>query len=666
MIRTTQNCDNIVTVWMDCPTKPVNTCSTEFLHRLAEAIDQIERDRPAAVIFASAKSRSFCAGADLFELRAMSTEQIADFLARGQALFDRIAHLSTRTVAAINGDCLGGGFELALACQHRVAVDETAISIGLPEVKIGLIPAWGGTTRLPRLIGLRAALPILLAGKTMPPRKAMRAGMIDEVVPAESLVHAATRIALGPAPRRRLPIVDRAVAVVPFLRNRVLAVAQRKTMKLTHGNYPAPLALLRAVRAGYADGFAAGLAAERSEILHVIETSAGRNLLRLFFLRQAAKKQAAAQAGGTPIEVKHAAVIGGGTMGAGIVHSLIRAGIPVRLIEVSPSAVSAALGRIQRMLDEDVSAGRLTPLAARHTFNRVWPTTDWSGLRLADVVIEAVVETMDAKREVFARLDRLTRPTAVLASNTSSLQIADIAAATMHPQRVVGLHFFNPVPKMPLVEVVRTSQSDSASLATAVALAARIGKTPVLVKDSPGFVVNRTLIPYLHDALTMAGEGTSIESIDRAMKDWGMPMGPFELMDEIGLDVAGHVLDSLGGHDIQRGIGETLALAKQRGWLGKKSGRGFYVYPKTELNDELAHALGGGRDSFLENDAIQHRLLQPMVASAAAILAEGVVDSADSIDLAMVMGAGVAPFRGGITQMLPASKTIVDVPRHAA
>lgn len=658
--NTTVNNAVVTTVWMDAPGKPVNTNSPQMLADLDAAVAAIEREKPAGVIFASAKTKSFNAGADLFEVRKMATDAMVRYLEHGQALFNRIEQLPMPTVAAINADCLGGGFELALACKYRVAADETNISIGLPEIKLGLVPAWGGTTRLTRLIGLTRALPILLAGKTMPPRKAQKAGLINDVVRAEVLHAAALRIATRGATSRKPRLLDRTIATVPALRRRVLAAARRQTLESTYGHYPAPLRLLDVVATGYQHGFQAGLNAEREALLNLSQTGACQNLIRLFFLKQGAKKRAAEPLSAKPAEIKHAAVIGGGTMGAGIVHALARAGIPVRLVEVNPAAVSAALGRIQKMLDDDVAAGRITKLAARHAFNRVSPTTEWTGLELADFVVEAVLETMPAKREVFEKLDRLTRPSAVLASNTSSLRVSEIAeAATLHPERVVGLHFFNPVPKMPLVEIVRGAKSDDAALATAVALAGRMGKTPVLVNDASGFLVNRILIPYLAEALVVASEGVAITDIDRAMKQWGMPMGPFELLDEIGLDIGAHVLRQLG-RDWPQPAHATAAVehaVKQR-WLGKKTGIGFYQHmqskkrtkrPNMTVNEELARMIAP-TPAPMDTEAVQSRLVLPMVNEAARALDENVTDSVETIDLATVFGTGLAPFRGGIVQ----------------
>ena len=650
-IRTSVDADNVLTIVMDSPGKPVNTFSPQLLAELSSAIDAVERDKPKAVIFASAKARSFSAGADLTEISKMTREQIADFLATGQSLFNRIAKLPMPTIAAINGDALGGGFELALACRYRVAVDEGSISIGLPEVKIGLIPAWGGTTRLPRTIGLRRALPILLAGKTMPPRKALKAHLIDEVVRREALLAAAKRIVLSGGEPQRAPSIDRMISRLPAARSRILDAAARQTNEKTFGNYPAPTRLLEVVRTGYERGLTAGFDAERQGLIDVSQTDAGRNLLRLFFLRQGAKKRAAEQIHAKPHDIFYAAVIGGGTMGAGIAHAMIRANLPVRLVEVNAQAVSAALGRVKRLLNDDVAAARIDKLAARHAFNRISPTTDWTGLELADFVIEAVVETIEAKRDVFSRLDRHTRPTAVLASNTSSLRVSEMAEATLHPERVVGLHFFNPVAKMPLVEIIRAAHSDDLSLATAVAMAVRLGKTPIIVSDSPGFLVNRILVPYLAEAMKLASEGVPIDRIDLAMKRWGMPMGAFELLDEIGLDVAEHVLRSLATTNPPPKVSAAMAQAMQQRWLGKKAGRGFYVYAKKtqEVNEDLVKTLSGGAPPrSMDDDAIQRRLVQPMVDEANAALREGVVDSPDTIDLATVLGIGLAPFRGGI------------------
>jgi 3-hydroxyacyl-CoA dehydrogenase/enoyl-CoA hydratase/3-hydroxybutyryl-CoA epimerase len=665
IIRITTDADGVVTVWFDAPGKSVNSITDKLVTELTEAIALVEKQQPPAkaLIFASAKKDSFIAGGDLFEIRAMSADpdRMTKFLADGQALYTRIANLPFPTIVAINGDCLGGGFELALACTYRVAADDGSINIGLPETKIGILPGWGGTVRMPQLIGIRKALPLILLGKPLPPKKAKKTGLIDETVRPEALLAAAKRIALkGLARKRKLPLTDR-VLQSALLRKKVLAKAEAEMLKQTHGNYPAAAQVIQIVRDTFDHGNQAGFDSERRALRELMHSPACHNLMRLFFLRQGGKRAIAQQVKAKPKEVNEAAVIGGGTMGAGIAYSLARAGVRVRLIEVDAKAAAAALGRVRKMFEDDTYAGRLNALEARHALNRVSPCTDWTGLGLADLVVEAVAETMDVKREVFAKLDRLTRPDCVLATNTSSLSVAEMAASTSHPNRVVGLHFFNPVPKMPLVEVVRAPLSDDQSLATAVGASLKMGKTPVLVKDAPGFLVNRVLIPYLAEALYMAGEGIPVETIDLAMKRWGMPMGPLELMDEIGLDIGSHVLKSLGSKlnpplEAPPTVGEAL----KRGWLGKKSGTGFYVHGGKKgkdpvLNHELAALVAGGKAAPQVSEAdIQWRLVLPMVNEAAKLLGEGVTDSADTVDLATVFGTGFAPFRGGLARFADA------------
>jgi 3-hydroxyacyl-CoA dehydrogenase / enoyl-CoA hydratase / 3-hydroxybutyryl-CoA epimerase len=407
------------------------------------------------------------------------------------------------------------------------------------------------------------------------------------------------------------------------------------------------------VRKRFDLGHEAGLTAERESLRELMDTPACENLMRLFVLKGKVKKSLTEQIHAKPREVKFAAVIGGGTMGAGIAHGLARAGIQVRLIEVNAQAAAGALGRIRKTLEEEVGSGKISALESRHIFNRISPTIEWTGLEHCDFVVEAVAESMDVKREIFAKLDKLVPAHAILASNTSSLSITEMAHATANPNRVVGLHFFNPVPKMPLVEVVRTDMSDDVSLATAATLAARMGKTVVLVKDAPGFLVNRVLIPYLNEALVLAEEGASITHVDKLMKKWGMPMGPFELLDEIGLDIGAHVLKSIGDRmSPPLRVPPAIDAALSKKWLGKKSGQGFYIHSKKKgvqpkLNEELANMLATKKVSHTDEE-IEQRLLLPMINEAIKLLSEGVTNSADTIDLATVFGIGFAPFRGGL------------------
>ncbi len=656
--------DGVVVVRFDREGRPTNTFTTEAFDELSTVVDRLEsgdlRDA-TGVIFTSGKPDSFIAGADLFEIRTMDGTQLHAFLRLGQGLFDRIAALSMPTVAAINGHCLGGGLELTLACDQRVASDRGSVRIGLPEIKLGIIPAWGGTTRLSHMLGPMRALPILLTGTTMAPRRALRAGIVDEVVRHEVLIAAARR-RMKQADRRPTPgFMGRLSRSAGPARRMVLNAARRQSLAKTCGNYPAAEALIDVVEMACREGHDVGLRAERDAVLRLSETDACRNLMRLFHLRHASKQQARAEAGdaGRAAPVDCAVVVGGGTMGSGIVHALVTAGVRVRLLEIDNAALSAALQRIDGLLRDDIRAKRMSPLEAQDAMHHVSPgllpdgaDTRGIDLTMADIVVEAVTERPDVKQHLFERLDRWTRPDAVLASNTSSLSITDLAAATSRGERVIGLHFFNPVAKMPLVEVVRTSTSAGTALSVGVELALRMGKTPIVVQDAPGFLVNRLLIPYLAEAFVMASEGISITRVDDVMKRWGMPMGPFELLDQIGLDVAAVITaalkGSLGEHIV---VPDTLDVVMEKEWFGRKTGCGFYRYGRRKItvNAGLTEALvaeaGPAEPSRTE---IEDRLLMPMINETARVLEAGIVSSADTIDLATVLGLGLAPFRGGL------------------
>ena len=667
-MRNQRDKNNFLIVQFDQADRQVNTITPQLFDELEQLVTELENESYRGVVFTSSKPDGFIAGADLFEMAQMDHAQMRNFLERGQQIFDRIACLGIPTVAAINGACLGGGLELALACTYRIAADRGSISIGLPEVNIGLIPAWGGTTRMTRQIGILQTLPLLMAGKTMPPRRAVKVGIIDEIVRPEVLLQAAKRLLCQRPPRHQPGLLDRLIMTVPWLLNRVHRSAQKQMIKKTFGNYPAPELLLKTAYVAARRGHEAGLHTEREAAIELAETTVCKNLMRLFFLRSNAKKHIKSLFAIEPMPVNHVAVIGGGTMGAGITHSLIRTGITVRLLEMNPESMSGAMQRIHRLLEADVRSRRLSPLESAQAMSRVVPTIHFderAGLKLVDLVIEAVAERIEVKNEVFNKLARLTRSDAVLASNTSSLSITDMAQTVEDvPRResVIGMHFFNPVPKMSLIEIIQTKYSAAGPLATAAALSLRIGKTPIVVQDSPGFVVNRIVIPYLAEAIMIASEGLPLTEIDVQMKRWGMPMGPYELLDQIGLDIATDIFHSVGGRmgdhiKIPPGFDRVL----EHGWLGKKTGRGFYIYPKKGsrnnkkpiVNKSLIELLVSHVDNsnqIRHKNDIEWRLVLPMINEAARMLHEGVFDSTDGVDLATVLGLGLAPFRGGLIQ----------------
>jgi len=633
-VWTSRDCDGVMTVWFDARGRSVNTLSVEMWSDLDRAMGEVESAKPVGVIFASAKPTSFIAGADLFEMQAMDDSQLDLFLAKGQRILDRIAALAIPTVAAINGDALGGGLELALACQWRIAIDEPPIQIGLPESTLGLVPGWGGMIRLPRLVGLAEALKIMVTGKSLSPADALTVGLLDGVVSREMLL-----------PVARAWATQRRPAAVPPMAGRDSDAGERGivcdrfrsiTRQRSGDNLPAAIRLVDTVELSYTQDHAAASDAERRALIELRSTEAGRNLMRLFFLRVGAKKAALADAPGESRSIRSAVVIGGGTMGAGIAHSLARAGISVTVIEADGRTAALATARIAGLTGDD----------------SIHVTTDWTAIASADLVVEAVVEQMAAKVDIFGRIDALAQPEAVLASNTSSLSVAAIAIATKHPERVIGLHFFNPVSKMPLVEVVRTPLTDGNVLATGVAVAICAGKTPIVVNDAPGFLVNRVLFPYLREAISLFTESGAILPIDSAIKAWGMPMGPLELMDEIGLDVGRLIFDSLSlSLGPRLSSPSILEQAINRGWLGKKSGCGFYLYRKEEKpvpNPEFLSLTGLASPNELPAAIVQQRLMKPMAEEARLVLKDGVVKTADAIDLATVLGLGFAPFRGGL------------------
>jgi 3-hydroxyacyl-CoA dehydrogenase/enoyl-CoA hydratase/3-hydroxybutyryl-CoA epimerase len=651
-LRTSTDSDRVLTVTLDLPEKPVNILSSAALKELNELVDHIEHDKLRAVIFTSIKPRSFAAGADLAEMRGMNRAQLDACLALGQSVFDRFARLQIPTAAAINGDALGGGLELALACGCRVAADDRSIQIGLPEVKLGLVPAFGGTVRLPWLIGLAPALDLMSTGRTVPPAEALRLGILDELAARESLLAAARRLVLA-KPRSNCNQRPERNPISPQERNQILDQAEYEAEQRSSGHYPAPGRLISVIRSNYEHGVERAQAAERKALVDLLEGETGRNLVRLFFMRQSAKKVAAAQVPASPLPVRRAAVIGGGTMGSGIAHGLVRAGIDVQLIETSDELAAAASARVRKVLADDVAAARIDPAESQRAGAMLHAQSDWRGIELADIVIEAVAEDMTIKRDVFARLGRETRSEAILASNTSSLSIAALSAETSRPASVIGMHFFNPVPKMLLLEIVRTPQTSAAVLATAIDLGARLGKAPILVRDAPGFVVNGLLIPYLAEALRLVAEGAAIEAIDGAIVTWGMPMGPLTLMDHIGLDVCVGIFKVMAPSRGSRVVlPRVLEDAIQKGWLGRKSGRGFYLYDDAyrsfPVNQELRDLLVRHPTTPPTEVQLELRPMLMMANEAVRVLEDQVTDSAEAIDLAVLLGLGMGQFRGGI------------------
>ncbi len=663
VFRVERRSSGIAHLVMDHPARKLNVLDADAIASLEAALNDLEASTPPGLLVLSGKPGSFIAGADLDAIAGITDPGLVRTLVRrGQAAFGRLAALACAKVAAIDGVCLGGGTELALACDSRVASEEPRTQIGLPEVMLGIFPAWGGTTRLPRLVGLPAALDLILTGRTLDARRAEKLGLVARAVPAAWLVESAERhlaqVARRPARRRRDRYRARSLAEW-FLdatapgRAIVLSQARRNVLARTGGKYPAPLAVLRVLEQTYGRAEAHGLDAEADAVAPLVTGPVCKNLVRIFRLSEDAKRaNVVADPGVKPAAVRRMALVGAGVMGAGIAELASRQGITVRMREVNAEALQKGLQVIRGVIDERNRRKRAPAREADAQMARVRPTLDLTGMAHADFALEAVLEDLDVKRRVFAELEVRVPAEALLATNTSSLSVDALASGLLHPGRFVGFHFFNPVHRMPLVEVVRGVRTSDAALVTAVALARRLGKTPVVVRDSPGFVVNRVLMPYLREALHLLEEGYAVADLDAAMRAFGMPMGPFEVVDEVGLDVAHKVAGVLATAFPER-MQPSPALEKllAAGRLGRKNGRGFYRHRGRErVPDRAVRGLLGlatGRRTHA-GEALAERMVLAMINEGARCVEEGVVAGADQVDLAMVFGAGFPPWRGGL------------------
>lgn len=656
--RLEAHASGIALVWFDDPARKVNLLNSESLAALRRVLDTLRQRSdhafPRALILLSGKEEQYIAGADVAEFDRLTDPIDAEAKSReAQQLFEEFSLLPYPTVAAINGPCLGGGTELALAMGYRVASNARKVAIGLPEVQLGIMPGFGGTQRLPRLIGLVPSLDLLLTGRSLDSRRAYRVGLVDAVLPLERFPERAIQWteALLQDPRavkrHGPPLALRIIETIAPLRATILAQAHRNVLRHTRGHYPAPLEIIRVLRATWGVPSAEGLKTEREAVAKLLFTSESRNLRRLFMLREEAKRKPETHRART---VNHVAVMGAGTMGGEIAHLFSSRGARVRLRDLKPEPLLRSLAHARSLYEREVSRGRLTKAEMERALGRIEPALDLSGIKLADLVLEAVVEDLPVKQALFRELETQVPDRCVFATNTSSLSVRAMARGLKSPGRVVGMHFFNPASRMPLVEVICTEISDAAAVETVIALTRRLGKTPVLVADAPGFLVNRVLMPYLAEAVALVERGQPVRAVDRALRDFGMPMGPLELLDEIGLDVArkvAHVLrDAFGDRMPPVTLIDRLVAA---GELGKKTELGFYDYEggrRKGVNSSIEPATPV--EGPLSAGRIIDRLVDAMVNEAALALEEQVVGRPDDVDLAMVLGTGFPPFRGGL------------------
>lgn len=652
--------DRLATLTFDSPDRKVNVLTRAAFQELEQLVDALAgRKDIGCLILLSGKPGNFIAGADVEEIARVTDPVEAEAGSRvGHRLFSAWEGLPFPTVAAIRGVCLGGGLEIALASTYRVASDRPDTKMGLPEVRLGILPGWGGSTRLPRRIGIAEALDLILTGKTVAGRKALKLGLIDALLPDARFLDEVRDFALArlDKPRRDeggLDFKELLLEKNPVGRKILFDQARKKTLETTHGHYPAPLRAIEVVKVGIEDGPRAGFDAEARAVAELATSRTAKNLIHVFRLTEDTKKESGLP-GAAPREVHATAVLGAGVMGGGIAQLIAaETDLPVRMKDVNDAALASGMQHAAQLFTKQVERRRLTQPEARRKMNHILPALDYSGFGRADLVVEAIVENMAIKQDVFAETAKHVPEGAVLASNTSSLSIAGIGAKTPHRERVVGMHFFNPVHRMPLVEVIAPEGSDPAAVNTVFAFTRKLGKTPVLVKDTPGFLVNRLLMFYSTEALWLLDEGYRIEDVDRAMADWGMPMGPMALTDEVGIDVAtkvAHILHEAFSDRLP--LPEWLDKAPQSGRLGAKNRKGFYLYEGRERKgpDPTVYPLLGLQPRVEHPDpgTIVDRMVLPMVNEGARCLEEGVVRSAADLDLSLIFGTGFPPFRGGL------------------
>ena len=641
---------DLAILWFDLPGEKVNKLSSATLRELASMLDSIAASDAKKLIIASRKRGIFIAGADIMEFTTVSgVEGAKAYVKLGQEVFTKLQNLKQTTVAAIDGVCLGGGCELALSCDWRVMSDSPKAQIGLPEVKLGIFPAWGGTSKLPRLIGLPAALDIILNGKALDGKRAKRAGLVDEVVESGIVLQVAKKFA-DRGKRRGRGRTKFYVEGNPIARNVIFGKARKAVLQQTKGHYPAPLKAIEVMEYAMSAGVERGMQREADEAASLVNNDVAKNLVQLFFLMEESKKDPYAA---KPRDVSYVGVLGAGVMGGGIAQIVAdKTGAEVRMRDINWKAIGGGMKAASKVWRRKVERRRMTRGEMARKLARITGTTDWSGFQRADVVIEAVVESIPIKRQVLAEFESLAKTDAIFATNTSTIPITQIAAEAKRPENVVGMHFFNPVDRMPLVEIIRGEKTSEVAMVTTAALARKLGKTVVYCNDGPGFVVNRILGPYMNESGFLLEEGNSIESLDKAMVDFGMPMGPMALLDEVGIDVAAKVagiLTEAFGNRMEKSTVVEKLYADGR--HGKKNGKGLYLYEdgKRKGPDPSVYKILGIRSpKAADAKAVVERMVFSMINEASLILDEKIVASAAELDLAMIMGTGFPPFRGGL------------------
>lgn len=657
----------VAIVDFDLVGEKVNKFSTPVMMRLKEVLEELKKSSYKAVIFRSNKPRIFIAGADIEEIKGMTQkEQFEAAVGAGQGIMNMVEDLPMPTFASVNGACMGGGTEFILACDYRIASDDPSTKIGLPEIQLGILPGFGGCIRMPRVIGLQAALDIILAGKAVNSKKALKVGLVDKVVhpsllDSQTMKWAREVVAAGSKKRRKKFHAKGAVNAIlegPLGRGIVFKKAREGVMKATKGFYPAPLQALEVIQRTYGmSDREAALRIEREGFCKLGVTDVSKNLIHVFYLTEMVKKTSGVSGVDVkPREVRSMGILGAGTMGGGIAYVAADKGVHVRMKDLNTDALGKGLKHARDLWSKRLKRKSIDKYQFNQKMDLISVGTDYAGFKNLDVVVEAIVEDMGIKQKVIGECAGQMRPDAIIATNTSSLSVTEMSKGHPRPEYFAGMHFFNPVDKMPLVEVIRGEKTSDETIATIFELTKKMGKMPVVVKDGPGFLVNRLLLPYMAEAAYLLQEGMDINVVDKAyVKEFGMPMGPFELMDEVGLDVCIKVLKIF-----KKAFGDRIEIPtcmdnlEKTGRLGRKNGKGFYTYgedgKRGAVDQTIYSALGlqAPTNPYDSKECIERGVFSMINECSLALIEDRIVESPSEVDLAMIMGTGFPPFRGGL------------------
>jgi 3-hydroxyacyl-CoA dehydrogenase / enoyl-CoA hydratase / 3-hydroxybutyryl-CoA epimerase len=674
--------NGVANLVFDLPNEKVNKLSAPVLSELEKALNVIDGNKAIRVLLITSEKKDiFIAGADINEIKDLYDPKDAlEKVSRGQNILTKIAQLKIPTISVINGACLGGGLELALACKYRIAIANPKTLLGLPEVNLGIIPGFGGTQRLPKLVGLQESLKIILSGKAIDAKKSFKIGLVDDIIREEfleeKLSHFVSEIIKSGEENiylekrkseRKKRFIFESLLGGRFV---IFYLASKDLYEKTKGQYPAPFYALEVIKKTYNRTYGMrGFKTELTAFCELVVGETSKNLIEIFFTNEALKKDSGVENEVAALEVRKAGLLGAGIMGGGIAWLFANNNIDIRIKDITQGAIALGYNQIVKVFNQLKKIRKITPEQANMKIAKVSAGVDFVGFSSVDLVVEAVVENMAVKKRILAEAETQVRENTIIASNTSSLSISEMASALKNPERFAGMHFFNPVNRMPLVEVIRGEKTSDQAISTIVKLSKKMGKTPIVVKDVAGFLVNRILLPYMNEAAYLLQEGGEIKQIDNIIEQFGMPMGPFILADVVGIDVGVKV-----SHSLFESYGSRMAVAgildeiynNHKELLGKKSGKGFYLHPSSKENPEIESILYNLRKAknlhpiHIHEVEILDRCILTMVNEAAKCLEEGVVKNARYLDMAMIMGTGFPAFRGGVLRYAD-SRGIKDV-----